>query len=79
LHFYTLNAAAIARAVGLREPEPYVLVAMGPQMGSPERAHDFPELPNNHLGYALTWFSFALIDWIIFVIWVRKNWQRTGK
>ncbi len=78
-HFYTLNATAIARAVGLAAPEPYVLVAMGARMGPPEPAHDFPELPNNHLSYAITWFSFALIDWIIFVIWVRKNWQRIDK
>ena len=72
-HFYALNAAAIARAEALPTSEPYELVAMGNGAGPPEPAHDFPELPNNHLNYALTWFSFALIDAIIFGLWYRKN------
>ena len=72
-HFYALDPAAIAAAIGLAPPEPFVLMAMGPEMGPPEPAHGFPDLPNNHLSYALTWFSFAVIDWVVFLVWWRRK------
>ncbi len=33
----------------------------------------WPELPNNHLQYALTWFSFAIIFIIIFALFHRRR------
>lgn len=74
-HFYTLNPLAIAKGLGIATPENYVVVAMGDSTAIPEPAHGFPELPNNHLGYAITWFSLALVDVIMFTMFVRKSLQ----
>ena len=68
-HFYTLNPAAIASELGTAAPAPYTLVAMGGNPGAfPEAAQAFPDLSNNHLSYAITWFSLALVDLVIFAI-----------
>ncbi len=58
--FYTLDPAAIGRALGLREVAPFTLIAMGPAGGVPDPAQTLPRPPNNHLDYALTWFGLAL-------------------
>jgi surfeit locus 1 family protein len=68
-HFYALDARAIAREMGMAQPESFTLVAMGDEAGPPEPARGFPELSNNHLSYALQWFSFAVIDWVVFGVW----------
>ena len=72
-HFYTLNPTAIAAALGTAKPAPYLLELMGDQTSYPEPAHAFPDLPNNHLSYAVTWFSMALIDLVIFILAARKT------
>ncbi len=72
-HFYTLNPVNIAARMGMTQPEPYVLVSMGDSTAYPEPSHDFPTLPNNHLSYALTWFSLALVDMVMFVLAARKT------
>jgi surfeit locus 1 family protein len=38
----------------------------------PEPAETLPRPPNNHLEYAITWFSLALALAVMFAIWVRK-------
>jgi len=30
-------------------------------------------LPNNHLGYALTWFGFALLTPVLLAFWLRRQ------
>jgi len=72
-HFYTLNPTNIAGALAMPTPEPYLLELMGDQTSYPEPAHAFPDLPNNHLNYAVTWFSLALVDLVIFVLSARKT------
>lgn len=43
----------------------------------PQGGETVVAFPNNHLGYAITWFGFALITPIMLVIWLRR--QRVPK
>jgi surfeit locus 1 family protein len=73
LHFYTLEPSAIGAALGAPDAAPFTLVALkGAPIspGSPEPAEGFPEPPNNHLQYALTWFGLAGALIGVFGVWV---------
>ncbi len=72
--FYTLDPAAIGRALGASPVAPFALVAMGhPVPGVyPQPATEMPRPPNNHLQYAITWFGLALVLLVIFGIHARK-------
>ena len=72
--FYTLDPPAIGAAIGIPDLAPYVLVAMGPEEKGvlPEPAHALPRPPNNHLGYAITWYGLAAVLLVIFLIWASK-------
>ena len=72
--FYTLNAAAIGTALGLRQVAPFILVVMGPAPPEhyPDPARHLPRPPNNHLSYAITWYGLAIALVVIFVLWARK-------
>jgi len=74
LRFYTLDPAAIGRALGIAGLAPYVLVAMGPAplSGFPDPARTMPRPTNNHLVYAATWYGLALVLLVIFAIYSRK-------
>lgn len=69
--FYTLDPSAIGAALGVKLA-PFTLVAVGPA-GMPDPARTLPRPPNDHFGYALTWFSFAAILAIIFALHARKT------
>ena len=75
--FFTLDPDAIAAAVGVHQPEPFVLVALGPSTPGiyPAPAQHLPQPPNNHLSYAVTWYGLALVLVVIFIVWVRKALQ----
>lgn len=70
--FYTLDPAAIAAGLGLPAPLPYTLVALGPP-GIPDPARSLPRPPNDHLQYALTWFSLSLVAIVMFLLWARGS------
>ena len=72
--FYTLDPPVIGAALGLRDVAPYTLVAMGPDRPGeiPEPAHALPRPPNNHLGYAITWYGLAAVLIAIFFSWSSK-------
>lgn len=72
--FYTLNPTTIGMAVGILNPAPMVLVALGPAVSGtyPVPAQQLPRPPNNHLTYAITWFGLAGALMIVFIIWIRK-------
>lgn len=73
--FFTIDPAAMGRALGLPHLAPFVLVAMGPAQPYvyPAPAQHLPQPPNNHLEYAMTWYGLALVLLITFIRWVAKN------
>ena len=73
--FYTLDAGAIGRTLGLISVAPYILVAVGPPPPArwPEPAKALPRPPNNHLSYAIVWYGLAVSLLVIFFVWVRKG------
>jgi surfeit locus 1 family protein len=76
-HLYTLNAMTIARALNVVPAgvQPYTLVALGkPGIKTPPiPSTELPRPPNDHLSYALTWYSFAAILTFIFIAYARKS------
>lgn len=72
--FYTLDPRTIGAAVGIADPAPFALVAMGPAIDGiyPAPAQHLPRPPNNHLAYAITWYGLAGALVVIFGMWVRK-------
>ena len=72
--FYTLDPGKMARALGVPDAVPFVLVALGAIDGAslPQPAIALPRPPNDHLVYAITWFSLAGILVVIFFIHARK-------
>jgi len=73
--FYTLDPAAIGASLGLPRVAPFVLVAMGPPPPQrwPDPAQHLPQPPNNHLNYAITWYSLALSLVVMFAVWARRT------
>lgn len=45
----------------------------GPPGALPQGGETVAEFPNNHLGYAITWFGFALITPILLFFWLRRH------
>jgi surfeit locus 1 family protein len=72
--FFTLDPAVIGAVIGAPNPEPFALVAMGPETAGtyPAPAQHLPRPPNNHLSYVITWYGLAVALLIIFGVWVRK-------
>jgi surfeit locus 1 family protein len=70
-HFYALDPPAIGHALGVDALAPFTLVAMGPP-GMPDPVRHLPRPPNDHLGYAITWYSLAAVLAVIFALHARK-------
>jgi len=72
--FYTLDPEKIGASLGLPRVAPFILIAMGPAPPQhwPDPARHLPRPPNNHLNYAITWYSLALTLVVMFVIRARK-------
>ncbi|HET8727736.1 MAG TPA: SURF1 family protein [Alphaproteobacteria bacterium] len=68
--WYWTDLPAMAEAAGVADPPPLILEA-GP--GEPETlpigGQTRINIPNDHLQYALTWYSFAVILLVIYVIY----------
>ena len=65
--FYLRDSKAIATAVGVTLSRPLILEATSAIDGGPEpRASDI-NIPDNHLNYALTWFSLAVVLLVIYL------------
>jgi surfeit locus 1 family protein len=61
-HWYLREARAMGRALDARQPAPMFLFAetsTNPELKALVPAPLPVEIPNNHLGYALTWFGLA--------------------
>lgn len=70
-HFYTLDPAKIGDSLGLAQVAPFTLVAMG-NGGMPEPVSALPRPPNDHLNYAITWFSLAATLLTVFAVYARR-------
>jgi surfeit locus 1 family protein len=72
-HFYTLDPAKMGAALGLARVAPFTLIAMGDPNAIPSPATALPRPPNDHFGYALTWFGLAATLAVTFGLYVRKT------
>ena len=70
-HFYNLDPAKIGAGLGLPNVAPLTIIAMGPD-GIPQPASALPRPPNDHFGYALTWFGLAATLVVTYALFVRK-------
>ncbi len=68
--------AALARVQGPVAPL-YVDLPAGVPGELPQGGETVLDFPNNHLGYALTWFGFALLTPALLVFWLRRSRART--
>jgi surfeit locus 1 family protein len=70
------NPARLAAMAGdLPQPVAQVYVDMpaGPPGALPQGGETVIEFPNNHLGYAMTWYGFALLVPFLLFFWVRRQ------
>lgn len=70
------NPARLAAMAG-DLPQPvapvYVDLPAGPSGALPQGGETVIEFPNNHLGYAITWYGFALLVPFLLFFWVRRQ------
>lgn len=72
--WYVRDVPAIAAALGVETAAPFILQSETPLPGSLPRPVPFrPDLPDNHLAYAVTWFSLALILVVVYVLFHFKR------
>lgn len=68
------DLAAMAEAAGVDAPP--VLLEAGPAPnpgGWPKGRKPVVDLPNNHLGYAITWYLLAIALAVVFAVWRRQQ------
>jgi surfeit locus 1 family protein len=77
--WFTLDAQTIAGDLGLEGAAPFLLEQEAGQ-GKDERADGLfrttnaaPDIPNNHLSYATTWFGLAFALCVIYVLYARAR------
>lgn len=51
----------------------YVDLPAGPAGTLPQGGETVISFPNNHLGYAMTWYGFAIITPIMLAVWLRRQ------
>jgi surfeit locus 1 family protein len=75
--WFTADPGKIAAAFGLDDVAPFLLEeeARGAAADGLYRAGaiDAAQIPNNHFGYALTWFGLALALTLLFVVYARTR------
>lgn len=57
----------------------YIDLPAGPEGALPQGGETVIEFPNNHLGYAMTWYGFALLVPFLLFFWVRRQRVRPAK
>jgi surfeit locus 1 family protein len=70
------NVARLSRlAPDLPQPVApvYLDLPAGPPGTLPQGGETVVNFPNNHLGYALTWFGFAILSPILLFFWLRRQ------
>lgn len=73
--WYVMDVAAMARATGLPGVKPFYLEAEAVRVpgGFPIGGQTRLTLRNDHLQYALTWFSMAIAGMVIWYLWHRRR------
>lgn len=51
----------------------YIDLPAGPEGALPQGGETVVEFPNNHLGYAMTWYGFAVLVPFLLFFWVRRQ------
>lgn len=74
--FFALDPIGIGAALGALHVEPFTVVALGPASGLPQPAERLPRPPNDHLTYAITWFSLAAALTVVFGLFVKQSIQK---
>ncbi len=72
--WYTRDPAAMAEAVALKDAAPfYVEADATPNSGGfPVGGQTRITIPNNHLQYAITWYSLAIVLFVIYLVYHQK-------
>lgn len=65
--WFRRNASDIAAALGLRLRSPLVFEATSRNAGGPEPLPTGVNIPDNHLNYALTWFSLGVVLVVVYL------------
>jgi surfeit locus 1 family protein len=65
--FYNRDSAAIAAALGVTLQRALILEATSAIDGGPEPRPSDVNIPDNHLNYALTWYSLAVVLLVIYL------------
>jgi surfeit locus 1 family protein len=65
--FYLRDSAAIAAALDITLTRPLILEATSAVDGGPEPRPSDINIPDNHLNYALTWYSLAVVLLVIYL------------
>jgi cytochrome oxidase assembly protein ShyY1 len=78
--WFVRDQRAMARVRDWGTVAPFYIDQEGPLPpgGQPKPGPITVKLPNNHLGYALTWFGLAAALASVFFFWVRKQLRETG-
>ena len=71
--FWALDPQAIGAALGLKQVAPFTIVALGSADGPLQPATALPRPPNDHLGYAITWFGLGGCLVFVFAAFVRRT------
>jgi surfeit locus 1 family protein len=66
--WYLHDTAAMAAARGVKPATLLYLEVSTPVSGGPEPTADMPEIPDNHLQYALTWFALSIALVVIYFV-----------
>ena len=69
--YNTRDPPETAASLGLPAPEPFTLIALG-SAALPDPQRTLPRPPNDHLQYAITWFSLSLVGIVMFAVWARR-------
>lgn len=77
--WFTRNPAAMAANAGLSDVAPFVIEADATPVpgGWPRGGNTRISFPDNHLQYAITWFSLALGILAVFGFWVRGELRKS--
>lgn len=77
--WFVRDHRAIAAAKGWEGVAPFYVEQEAPAAGGLPRVGRLqPNLPNNHLQYALTWYALAAALVVIFALWLRRGSRRAG-